>query len=92
MPNPRSRKLDVLLAIAEISASGEAPSVRAVCAALGISSTSTVHAYVEQLVRDGAIDRVGADHRLAIRLSEPEAEQVSRILLGAVGRIVSEIS
>ncbi|MBQ1950958.1 MAG: transcriptional repressor LexA [Clostridia bacterium] len=57
------------------------PSVREICEATGIKSTSTVHAYLKRLEDDGYIDRRSGLNR-AIRLP---GENVTRVpLLGKV--------
>ncbi len=52
-----------------IAINGYAPSVRDVCAALNIKSTSTVHLYLRKLEQKGYIDRCGGKSR-AIRVDE----------------------
>lgn len=42
---------------------GYAPSVRDICAAVGIKSTSTVHTYIKRLEEKGFIDRVDGKSR-----------------------------
>ena len=46
---------------------GYAPTVREICKALGIASTSTVHKYINQLVEHGYLDKMDNQNR-AIRL------------------------
>lgn len=46
---------------------GFSPTVREICADLGIKSTSTAHRYVDQLVRDGLLEKSGNLNR-SIRL------------------------
>ena len=60
---------------------GIPPSVREICEATGIRSTSTVHAYLKRLEDEGYIDRMSGLNR-AIRLP---GESVTRVpLLGKV--------
>lgn len=48
---------------------GFIPSVREICAALGIKSTSTAHKSLEKLVQSGLIERQGDNLNRAIRLA-----------------------
>lgn len=55
-----------------IATEGFAPSVRDICAALNIKSTSTVHMYLRRLEQKGCIQRCDGKSR-AIRVDKPEA-------------------
>ena len=71
----------VLEFLRERAGEGVPPSVREICAAAGIRSTSTVHAYLKVLEEGGYISRQSGLHR-AIRLP---GENVARVpLLGHV--------
>lgn len=66
---------------------GYAPSVRDICSATGIKSTSTVHSYIKQLETKGYISRVDGKSR-AITISgnknDEEAKTVRVPLIGQV--------
>ncbi len=66
---------------------GYAPSVRDICAAVGIKSTSTVHGYIKRLEEKGYINRVDGKSR-AMTVSgtkgDEEARTVRVPLLGQV--------
>ena len=71
----------VLAFVKERLGDGIPPSVREICDACGIKSTSTVHAYLKRLEEEGYIDRMDGLNR-AIRLP---GESVTRVpLLGKV--------
>jgi repressor LexA len=76
------KQQQILAFIEQFSArEGYSPSVREICDATGIRSTSTVHAYLKRLEDDGYIDRRSGLNR-AIRLP---GENVTRVpLLGRV--------
>lgn len=57
-----------------IATEGFAPSVRDICAALNIKSTSTVHMYLRRLEEKGCIERLDGKSR-AIRVDKPEAKR-----------------
>lgn len=54
----------------EIKCNGYPPSVREICDAVGLNSTSTVHAHLESLQRKGWIKRIPAKNR-SIEILEP---------------------
>ena len=60
---------------------GYAPTVREICAALDIRSTSTVHRYINLLVDEGLLDKMDNQNR-AIRLHGSSARNVP--LIGTV--------
>ena len=60
---------------------GYAPTVREICAGLGIRSTSTVHKYINLLVADGYLEKMDNQNR-AIKLRGSSAVRVP--LLGTV--------
>lgn len=71
----------VLMFLKERAQDGVPPTVREICAAAGIKSTSTVHAYLKTLEDEGYISRQSGLNR-AIRLP---GENVARVpLLGRV--------
>ena len=71
----------VLAFVKERLGDGIPPTVREICDACGIKSTSTVHAYLKRLEEEGYIDRMDGLNR-AIRLP---GESVTRVpLLGKV--------
>ncbi len=70
-----------------IKTEGYAPSVRDICSALGIKSTSTVHLYIKRLEEKGYIDRCDGKSR-AISVNSrnvPEEPKIVRVpLIGQV--------
>lgn len=75
------KQLKVLAFVKERLGDGIPPTVREICDACGIKSTSTVHAYLKRLEEEGYIDRMDGLNR-AIRLP---GESVTRVpLLGKV--------
>ena len=60
---------------------GYAPTVREICSALGIRSTSTVHRYIRVLVEEGYLDKMDNQNR-AIKLHGRSAVKVP--LVGTV--------
>lgn len=78
----------VLSFLQERAQSGLPPTVREICAAAGIKSTSTVHAYLKTLEEEGYINRQSGLNR-AIRVNGAHGEDLSRMpgrvpLLGKV--------
>lgn len=75
------KQLKVLEFLKERAQDGVPPTVREICSAAGIKSTSTVHAYLKILEDEGYIDRQSGLNR-AIRMP---GENVARVpLLGRV--------
>lgn len=74
---------------------GYAPSVRDICAALQIHSTSTVHQYLRRLDAKGYIHRdVGKSRAVSIQPTEQEPENMLRVpILGKVtaGRPITAV-
>ena len=65
-----------------IGRSGYAPSVREICAAVGLKSTASVHYHLEELKRQGLIDMDGGKNRT---ISLPGEAELGRIpVLGTV--------
>ncbi len=69
-----------------IETQGYAPSVREVCAALGIKSTSTAHMYVERLASKGYIKKIAGKSRTILKSDEGEgsAKKYKVPILGQV--------
>jgi repressor LexA len=81
MKSLNEKQLKVLSFVQERAQDGMPPSVREICAAADIKSTSTVHAYLKILEDEGYISRQSGLNR-AIRLP---GENVARVpLLGKV--------
>lgn len=57
---------------------GYPPSVREIGAAVGLTSTATVHGYLERLEKKGYLDRKAMKTR-AMRVTAPEEEQVHEV-------------
>ncbi len=69
---------------------GYAPTVREICAALEIRSTSTVHRYINLLVDEGLLDKMDNQNR-AIRLHGAGARKVPLISTVTPGTPVTAI-
>ncbi len=61
---------------------GYTPTVREICAALGVSSTSTVHRSMNKLVEEGYLEKQGANLNRAMKLAGDNAIRVP--VLGTV--------
>lgn len=75
----------------QIQKKGYPPSVREICAAVGLNSPSTVHTYLKKLEAKGLIVKDGSKNRAlrpvetaAERLAEPVAEYLSVPVVGEV--------
>ncbi len=55
----------------QISNNGYPPSLREICAAVGLKSTSSVHLYLKELERQGRI-RIGSDKKRAVALVDDD--------------------
>lgn len=60
----------------QITKKGYPPSIREICAAVGLNSPSTVHTYLKKLETKGLLVKDGSKTR-AIRLVETEAEKMA---------------
>ncbi len=60
----------------QISEKGYPPSIREICAAVGLASPSTVHTYLKKLEAKGMLAKDGSKTR-AIRVIGPDAEQLA---------------
>lgn len=69
---------------------GYAPTVREICAALGIRSTSTAHRYINLLVEEGYLDKMDNQNR-AIRLHGKSAVNVPLIGTVTAGHPITAI-
>ena len=69
---------------------GYAPTVREICAALGIRSTSTAHRYINLLVEEGYLDKMDNQNR-AIRLHGKSAVNVPLIGTVTAGQPITAI-
>ena len=79
MKSLNEKQQKILTFLKERAQDGLPPTVREICAAAGIKSTSTVHAYLKVLEEEGYINRQSGLNR-AIRLP---GENVARVpLLG----------
>ena len=67
---------------------GYPPSVREICAAVGLHSTSTVHGHLQRIERKGYIHRDPTKPR-AIELVDVQARRASSISLPVVGRVTA---
>ena len=63
----------------QIKENGYPPSVREICSAVGLKSTSSVHLYLNRLAEKGAISKTGLKTR-ALKVVEEEAEPNTKIL------------
>ena len=62
----------------QIKENGYPPSVREICAAVGLKSTSSVHLYLNRLADKGAISKTGLKTR-ALKVVEEETATNSKI-------------
>lgn len=69
---------------------GYAPSIREICNALNIASTSTVHRYVNQLVEAGYLDKMDKQNR-AIRLHGSASLKVPLVGTVTAGQPITAI-
>ncbi len=69
---------------------GYAPTVREICAALGIRSTSTAHRYINLLVEEGYLDKMDNQNR-AIRLHGKTAINVPLVGTVTAGQPITAI-
>ncbi len=77
MPKRVNREQEILDFINEqITKKGYPPSIREICAAVGLNSPSTVHTYLKKLENKGLLVKDGSKTR-AIRLVETEAEKMA---------------
>ncbi|MBQ0092868.1 MAG: transcriptional repressor LexA [Clostridiales bacterium] len=72
-----------------IEKDGFAPTIRDICRAVGIHSTSTVHAYLHRLEEKGALRRDSNKSR-AVRLEDPTSEEYTR-RVPILGRVTAGI-
>lgn len=61
----------------EVTEKGYPPSVREICSAVGFKSTSTVHAYLEKLKKDGLITKDPTKPRALKVINESKAKEKS---------------
>lgn len=69
---------------------GYAPTVREICTALGIKSTSTVHRYISMLVDEGYIEKID-NHNRAIKLTGYTSGAVPLVGTVAAGTPITAI-
>lgn len=85
MRNAKEKKLQILDFIRkELETKGYPPSVREICAAVGLKSTSTVHAHLNRLEEDGYIRRDATKPRALEVLDGNAAKGRSVPLVGKV--------
>lgn len=70
-----------------IRTEGYAPSVRDVCEALGIKSTSTVHMYIKRLEEKGYIDRRDGKSRAITVKDDVSTEQARTMRVPLIGQV-----
>ena len=81
--NPTQKKIYEFLA--ERSQNGVPPSVREICSAVGLKSTSSVQANLIALERAGYIERGDPKLKRSIRVLGPEADETTKVpLVGTV--------
>lgn len=69
---------------------GISPTVREICAALGLNSTSTAHRYIQALVDEGLIEKIGNKNR-TIRLAGRGAARIPVVGNVAAGQPITAI-
>lgn len=70
-----------------ITNEGYAPSVRDICEALGIRSTSTVHLYIKRLEEKGYIDRRDGKSRAITLKTKQPSEQPRTVRVPLIGQV-----
>lgn len=76
--------------IKERSEDGIPPSIREICSALGLKSTSTAHRYINLLVEEGLIEKHGNQNR-AIKLAGKSATRVPLMGVVTAGQPITAI-
>lgn len=71
-----------------IDEQGYPPSVREICASLGIKSTSTAHMYIERLASKGYIEKLAGKSR-AIKKSDDTPEEGHRYRVPLLGQVAA---
>ncbi len=66
---------------------GYAPSVRDICSAVGIKSTSTVHSYVKRLEEKGYINRVDGKSRAMTVSGTTDEEESHTVRVPLIGQV-----
>lgn len=69
---------------------GLSPTVREICSALGLNSTSTAHRYIEALVEEGLIEKTGNKNR-TIRLAGRGATRIPLVGNVAAGQPITAV-
>lgn len=82
-PNALSDKEGAVLSYiaSQIEANGYPPSVREICAAIGLKSTSTGHAYLKKLEEKGKITRKGLKMRAIKVVTNSKPKKVSTTII-----------
>lgn len=81
MPRSTSKQREILDFLRKfITENGYSPSVREICAAVGLSSTSSVHHHLAELRRQGYIAMAEGKNRTVTLLEEPPPENQIPIL------------
>ena len=89
MSNPRGESQEKIFAYIKkvVKAKGYPPSVREICEATGLRSTSTVHAHLKRLEKRGLISRDSMKPR-AISVSS-DIQQTDTMAVPVVGRVTA---
>lgn len=93
MAKPLSAKQQLILDFlkSQIRKNGYPPTVREICDAVGLSSTSTVHAHLETLERKGYIRRSPAKNRSTEILEEHFYNSREMVNVPIVGRVAAGV-
>ncbi len=86
LPDPQAEILDFIIDYAKEHA--YPPSVREICAGVGLSSTATVHTHLRNLQQKGLIERDKSKQR-SIRVAEEFAAPYSLDSIPLVGRVAA---
>ena len=90
MDNLTPKQQKVLAFLQERAQTGVPPTVREICLAAGIKSTSTVHAYLKVLEQGGNIQRDGRLNR-SIRMPGETVARVPLLGLGTAGLPITAV-
>jgi repressor LexA len=91
MGNPRGESQEKIFAYIKkiVKAKGYPPSVREICEATGLRSTSTVHAHLKRLEKRGLIARDSMKPRAISLTNEPQQPEL--VLVPVVGRVTAGV-
>ena len=91
MKKPRGDNQAKILAFikSEIQEKGYPPSVREICDAVGLKSTSTVHGHLQRLQKKGLIHRDAMKPRAMEVLGDPSFSRQEMVQVPVIGRVAA---